>query len=260
MEYIQELTNLGLKDKEASVYLSCLELGPSPVQPIARKAKVVRATTYVILESLMNMGLVTKFKEGKKTLFSAETPRQLLRLLEKQEEVIQEKQHDLDLILPQLQMLTKATGDKPSVRYFEGKEGLIAMRREIVMHSSAGDRIYNFTPADHLTSVFPDSQDTFVSQRIAKRIFAKTLFTTTSELVKKRWLTININELNERRFISPEKFPVPAGMTLYQNHIAIGSFTGKLFGVVIESQQMVNMMRALFELAWEGAETLDTIE
>ena len=66
MEYIQELTNLGLKDKEASVYLSCLELGPSPVQPIARKAKVVRATTYVILESLMNMGLVTKFKEGKK--------------------------------------------------------------------------------------------------------------------------------------------------------------------------------------------------
>ncbi|MDA1168895.1 MAG: hypothetical protein O3A36_00990 [bacterium] len=257
MKYIQELTSLGLKDKEAAVYLACLELGPSPVQPIGRTAKVVRATTYVILESLMGMGLVTKFKEGKKTFFSAETPRQLLRLLEKQEEVIQEKQHNIEAILPQLQMLTKAAGDTPSVRYFEGKEGLLAMRREIVLNSRAGDTIYNFTPADHLNSVFPDSQDTFVTQRIAKRIFAKTLFTTTSEALKKRWLAININELNERRFVSPEKFPVPAGMTLYQDYIAIGSFTGKLFGVVIESQQMVNMMRALFELAWEGAETLD---
>lgn len=260
MEYIQELTSLGLKDKEAAVYLSCLELGASPVQPIARKAKVVRATTYVILESLMKMGLVTKYKEGKKTLFSAETPHQLLRLLEKQEEVIQEKQHDLESILPQLQMLTKAAGDKPSVRYFEGKEGLVAMRREIVMYPRAGDTIYNFTPGDHLNSVFPDNQDTVVSQRIGKRIFAKTLFTTTSESLKKRWLTSDINELNERRFVSPEKFPVPAGMTIYLDRIAIGSFTGKLFGVVIESQQMVNMMRALFELAWESAETLDNQE
>ena len=257
MKYIQELTNLGLKDKEAAVYLSCLELGPSPVQPIGRKAKVVRATTYVILESLMNMGLVTKYKVGKKTLFSAETPRQLLRLLEKQEEVIQEKQHNIEAILPQLQMLTKAAGDKPSVRYFEGQEGLVVMRREIIMYPRAGDTIYNFTPADHLNSVFPDEKDTVVSQRIAKKIFAKTLFTTTSESIKKRWLSSDISELNERRFVSPEKFPVPAGMTIYLDRIAIGSFTGKLFGVVIESQQMVDMMRALFELAWDGAETLD---
>lgn len=260
MEYIQELTSLGLKDKEAAVYLACLGLGASPVQPIAKKAKVVRATTYVILESLMNMGLVTKYKEGKKTLFSAETPRQLLRLLEKQEEVIQEKQHDIEAILPQLQMLTKAAGDKPSVRYFEGKEGLVAMRREIVMYSNAGDRIYNFTPADHLNSVFPHGDDTFSPQRAAKKIFAKTLFTTTSTSLKKQWLSSVSDVFNERRFISPDRFPVPAGMTIYRDRIAIGSFTGKLFGVVIESQQMVNMMRALFELAWEGAETLDNQE
>lgn len=257
MKYIQELTNLGLKDKEAAVYLSCLELGPSPVQLIGRKAKVVRATTYVILESLMSMGLVTKYKEGKKTLFSAETPRQLLRLLEKQEEVIQEKQHEIEAILPELQMLTKAAGDKPSVRYFEGKEGLVTMRREIIMYPQAGDMIYNFTPADHLISVFPNEEDKNVPQRVAKQIFAKTLFTTTSESLKKRWLSMGTKEMSERRFISPERFPVSAGMTIYRDRIAIGSFTGKLFGVIIESQQVVNMMKALFELAWDGAETLD---
>jgi sugar-specific transcriptional regulator TrmB len=134
MEYIQELMNLGLKDKEACVYLSSLELGPSPAQNIAKKAGVVRATTYVILEELMQMGLVTKYKEGKKTMFSAEAPSQLLRLLEKEEEVIEQRQKELKDILPELQMLAKALGDKPSVRYFEGKEGLAAIRRDMVMY------------------------------------------------------------------------------------------------------------------------------
>lgn len=257
MEFIQELTNLGLKDKEAAVYLSCLELGPSPVQPIARKAKVVRATTYVILESLMSMGLVTKYKEGKKTLFSAETPRQLLRLLERQQEAIHEKQQDLEAILPELQMLTKAAGDKPSVRYFEGREGLRAIRQEMIMYGRVGDTFYNFTPADHLTSVFPDNEDTYYPQRIAKGVYAKTLFTTTSESLKKSWLSKENSKFSERRFVSPEKFPVSAGMTIYRDRLAIGSYTGKLFGVVIESEQMTGMMRSLFELAWESAESID---
>lgn len=257
MEYIQELTSLGLKDKEAAVYLSCLELGPSPVQPIAKKAKVVRATTYVILEALMNMGLVTKYKEGKKTLFSAEAPHQLLRLLERQQEAIQEKHRDLEMILPELQMLTKVTGDKPSVRYFEGKEGIRAIRQEMLMYCRPGDTFYNFTPADHLIAVFPDDEDTHSPQRVARQIFSKTLFTTHSEKVKKEWISSSNRILGERRYISPDRFPVPAGMTIYKDRIGIGSYTGKLFGVVIESEQMADMMRSLFNLAWQAAEKLD---
>lgn len=255
MEFIQELTNLGLTDKESAVYLASLELGPSPVQPIARKAKVVRATTYVILESLMNMGLVTKYKEGKKTLFSAEAPRQLLRLLERQEEEIREKEQALESILPELQMVVKSAGDKPSVRYFEGKEGLRAMRQEIIMYSRTGDTIYNFTPADHLNAVFPDNEDTYYPQRLAKGISGKTLFTTKSEQLKEKWLLSDKKQEGEFRFVPAEKFPVPAGMTIYRDRLAIGSFTGKLFGVVVESEQMTTMMRAIFDLAWESAKT-----
>lgn len=257
MEFIQELMSLGLKDKQASVYLSCLQLGPSPAQYIAKKAEVVRATTYVILEELMEMGLVTKYKEGKKTMFSAEAPRQLLRLLEKQEETIREQQHALENILPELQMLTKAAGDKPSVRYFEGKEGLRAIRQEIIMYTHSGDIVYNFTPADHLRGIFARDEDTHYSQRVSKGIHAKTLFTTQSEKVKKEWLSTMSGYKTEIRFIDPVKFPVPAGLTIYRDRIAMGSYTGKLFGVIIESEQMANMMRSLFDLAWEGAREVD---
>lgn len=246
--------DLGLKDKEAAVYLACLELGPSPVQPIGKKADVVRATTYVILDSLMARGLVTEYKQGKKTMFSAEAPRQLMRLLEKEEEIIQEKQTQLEAMLPELQMLTKAGGDKPSVRYFDGKEGLRAMRQEILMYARPKDTVYNFTPADHLSAVFPKEEDTHFSQRVAKGIKGKTIFTSDSDKIKQEWLGVRSGDRTSNRFVTRDKFPVPAGMTIYRDRIAIGSFAGKLFGVIIESEQMAVMMRALFDLAWESAE------
>ncbi|MEX0649877.1 MAG: helix-turn-helix domain-containing protein [Candidatus Andersenbacteria bacterium] len=257
MEFVKELKKLGLKDKEAAVYLACLELGPSPVQQVSRKARVVRATTYVILESLMQMGLVTKFKEGKKTLFSAEPPRQLTRLLEKQKKELEEKEYQLDEVLPELQVIMKTAGDRPSVRYFEGKEGLHAIRQEIVMYSQAGDTVYNFTPYDHLLAIFPEDEPVYLRQRVAKGVNSKTLITTKSEKLKQEMFTEAKHERSERRFISPEMFPSTSGMTIYRNRIAIGTFSGKLMGVVIESDPMSDMMKRMFEIAWIGAGILE---
>ena len=253
MEFQTELKKLGLKDKEAAVYLSCLELGPSPVQPIARKARVVRATTYVILESLMQVGLVSKFKQGKKTLFSAEPPNQLLRLLEKQREEIQGRQQEFEHVLPELQAVMKAAGDRPSVRYFEGREGIHAIRLEMIMYVKPGDTLYNFTPLDHLNAVFPTDVDLINKQRIAKGIHSKTIFTTKSPNLREVMLSQPHSKFAERRFVPYDLFPGTSGFTIYNDRIGIGSYTGKLMGVIVESAPMADTMKSLFMLAWEAA-------
>ena len=253
MPFQTELKKIGLKDKEVAVYLACLELGPSPVQQISRKAKVVRATTYVVLNSLMNHGLVTQFKEGKKTLFSPEPPRKLLRILEKQEEVIEDKKNELEGLLPKLHVLMKSGSDTPTVRYFSGIEGIHAIRQEIVMYAKPGDTLYNFTPIDYLDALIKEKEHQYHIQRSARGIKAKTLFTTKSEASKKALLFGIYVKLTERRFISPEKFPSTSGMTIYRDRIAIGTFTGKIGGVIIESESMSEMMKRLFDLAWDGA-------
>ncbi len=257
MEFIQELKKLGLKDKESAVYLASLELGPAPVQNIARKAKVVRATTYVILEDLMQKGLITHYKEGKKTLFSAEPPRQLMRLIEVEESTLQERKRGLELVLPELQMVMKAAGEKPSVRYFEGKEGLHVMRQEIIMYTGSGATIYNFTPMDHLHATFSQDDDAFFRQRVAKRIPAKTLFTTRSDKLRQSTLKGSKPGISEYRFIPAQSFPSTSGMTIFEDRIAIGTFVGKQMGVVVESEPMAEMMRRIFDLAWKGAESVD---
>lgn len=254
MVMLTELKKLGLKDKEAAVYLACLELGSAPVQKISRKAQVVRATTYVVLDCLAQKGLVTQFKQGKKTLFSAEPPRQLMRLIEKQEENLQMKKSELQNLLPELQVLMKFGLGVPFVRYFEGLEGLRAMRQEMVMYTSKGDVWYNFTPMDHLGAVFGRQELLYTAQRVAKRVRSKTIFSTKSEKLKREILATAVSELAERRFVSSDDFPSASGMTIFRNRIAIGSFTGKIGGVIIESEQIADMLGRLFELAWAATE------
>lgn len=253
MVFEKELKKLGMKDKEAAVYLSALQLGPSSVQQIGRKADVARATTYVILERLMKQGLVTKFKEGKKTLFAAEPPRLLMSLLEKQEEAVEEKKQGLEELLPELQVIMKAAQGQPTVRYFDGVEGLRSIRREMLMYSRPGDTWYNFTPSDHLDAVLGKEDENYYKQRVAKRIKGRTIFTTRSPSIRKAMLAPHDDSLTERRYVSYRVFPSPSGMTIFRDRIAIGSFTGKIGGVIVESAEMADMMRRLFELAWQGA-------
>jgi sugar-specific transcriptional regulator TrmB len=252
MQFQTELKKLGLKDKEAAVYLACLELGSAPVQPIARKARVVRATTYVILEALMRLGLVTKFEQGKKTMFSAEPPHQLLRLLERQEEEIREKEQFLKNILPELQILMKGAGDRPTVRYVEGIEGLRAIRREQLMYCRTGDVIYHFTPLDYTFPVYGDDEE-FYRQRVAKGIKARIILATKSEKTK-HYLHTSEGKLLERRYVPETQAPFTSGMSIYRDRVSIGSYSGKLIGVVIESQPISDLMRVVFDLAWHAAD------
>lgn len=253
MEFVTELKKIGLKDKEASVYLASLQLGPAPVQLIARRAKVVRATTYVILEALAKLGLVTRYQEGKKTLFAAEPPRQLLRVLEKQEEEIQEKERELETLMPQLQVLLKSAGERPSVRYFDGEEGIRAIRQEIIMYTKPGRSVLNMTNADHLDAYFPQTHSNYYRQRVAKKIHSKTIFTTVSPESKKRLLSNEFSKFSERIYVPPEHFASSGGMTIFEDRLAMSSFSGKSGGVIVESPVISGMMRELFELAWIGA-------
>lgn len=69
------LQNIGLTEKEAKVYLACLELGPQPVSEIAKKARINRVTAYDILEKLLKKGLVNFVTKEKIKFFNATDPR-----------------------------------------------------------------------------------------------------------------------------------------------------------------------------------------
>lgn len=142
----QELKKLGLSDKEAKVYLASLELGPSPMKDIAKQAHLNRATTYVIIDSLIEKGLASSFSKGKKKYFSAESPDRLLSLLHLKEHEAKEQEREFKRILPELRQVYDTSGERPRVRFFEGKKGIAAIQEDILNTKTEGCRFKSCLP------------------------------------------------------------------------------------------------------------------
>jgi sugar-specific transcriptional regulator TrmB len=248
----EELQKFGLTDKEAKVYLAALELGPAPVQKIAFKSKVNRATTYVVIESLTEMGLMSTFDQGKKTYFVAERPERLLSFLKSQEIALHDKIKALKAQMPELLSIFNATTDKPKVKYYEGVEGLKTVQNDFIESSKEGDEIFIFLPYDEYMKMEPLlSMEKYREKRIPKKISSKIIYTSRkgrqSDYEKK-----GNSLMIETKYIEYDKYPFSGGMNIYGNKIFYIDYTGKPGGVVVENQTLAEMQKAMFNLAWEA--------
>lgn len=247
----RELQKLGLSDKEALVYLASLEIGPSPVQVISRKAEVNRATTYVMIEALLQKGLMSTFDKGKKTLYTAEKPERLHRIVHHERASVDEKESVIKRILPDLDAISDAAGERPKVSFYEGEDGLEAMR-ETVFESNATD-LEDVISYDDLSHLLDEQQWQRHGNRLKqKKIKARVLYT--SEAGRKP--SGNAPELWQYRELPHKLFPMHGELTVYGNKLAMVALRGKLVGVIIESKEMAVMVRTLFDLAWHQAELL----
>lgn len=251
MEFITDVKRIGLSDKETAVYIAVLELGPSTVQAIARRARVARSTTYIVLEALIVRGLTEQRKVGKKTIFVAEPPNHLLDFIKTEEDVLHKKRAEVESLVPKLQALMRTVAEKPTVEYYAGLDGLRAMRQQMLRQSHNGDVWYNISNVDALIRVFGAQESLFFKLRRAKGITAQTIFTTKSAKLKKELFQESVSHATTRKYIAPEKFTSDSGLTIYDNHVAVGNYGGELGGIIVEAPAMSKLMREVFELLWE---------
>lgn len=241
----KELQKLGLSDKEAKVYLASMELGPSPVQSIGSKAGVNRATTYVMIETLIERGLMSSFEKGKKRFFTAESPLRLLSILHKEEAELKDKMRNLEEIVPHLNALLAKVEERPRVRFYEGKEGLRAVQEDFLRTNDK--RIETIYSAEYIRQVFTDDErKEYVRKRMEKGIKVRSIYTFGKN---------NLTDKTATRFKVPtSKFPLFCDIIMYNNNVAITSLKGRLFGIIVESKEFADTMRSIFELSWEAAE------
>ncbi len=116
MDIINSLKTLGLSDKEASVYLSLLEIGEASVVQIARQTKLKRPTIYLLLDSLRDKELVLKIPHVKKAIYIAKDPENFFR-----ESMLKTKSaYDK---LSEIKAIQKKD-NKISVKYYDGEKGM----------------------------------------------------------------------------------------------------------------------------------------
>ena len=240
-----KLQDFGLTDKEARVYMASLELGSATADKISKQAEVNRSTTYVQIEQLMEQGLMSTHEEGKKTLFTAESPDNLKRLYQKRIETLEAEAKQLDTIVPDLNRIFDSAGERPVVRYFQGKEGLVTMRNETLKMKNK--EMLVFTSYDDMTKVFTrDELIEFSEARAKKKIYPRVIYTKKGE-------PVNPIPPIEYRRIDQKKTPFESDIYIFDNKVALASLKGSISGVIIESKAIAISMRTIFELAWTTA-------
>ncbi len=238
MDILDTFKNLGLNQKQTAIYLAALELGQASVGHIALKSGVKRPTCYVVLTELEQKGFVSKLVKKDTTLYTAEHPKKLLTEAELQVK-------ELKTIMPQLESLFRKSDEKPRVAIYEGKEQLdIAYDESFTVK---GEILYMSTLK--------------LSQEVFQKTFRKMDLIPLSENYKMRELVDESEEgqkymdrvkanFRNVRMIPKEFLPFEVDIGIFGNKVLITSLKQEYFTVSIQSPQINQAFRMLFEGLW----------
>ncbi len=239
MQVNKILEKLGLNNKEALVYEAILELGSGSGQQIAIKADLPKSTVYDVLKILSKKGLVNIYLKGKKKYFSANDPNILKEKIKQQVEL-------MDKFLPDIQAIYNTRVVKPKIRFYEGKVGVGIVIKEILKEAR---ELWAIGSAEEIFIKLDDYFPEFAKKRAQKKIPLKVILRESDKAEERKRL--GLQELRQVKIIKTS-IEFKSLMWLWQNKLAMITLGDDLMVVVIESKDIVDTWRAMFEGLWEA--------
>lgn len=244
------LQTLGFGKKEATVYVALLELGRGIVTEIARKAGINRTTGYDILDSLVNKGVVSISGKEPKQEYVAEPPEAIIGFLKKEVETAKERIEKAENFMPQLRSVQRVQ-NRPRIKFYEGTDGLKQVYEETL---TSTEPIRAYANVDDMHKGLPNYFPEYYKRRAEKDIAIRAIVPKTPIGMARG--TYNEEEKREIAFVPPEKYYFSPEINIYDNKIMIASWKEKL-GISIESAEIADAMKKIFELAWAESKRLD---
>ena len=236
------LKEIGLSEKEAEVYIALLQGDNFSVIEIAKITKIKRSTIYPLIKSLSKKGLVSETTTNKKTNYQAESPERLETYVEEQKLILEENSKKLKDIIPQFKSIQRQTGERPVVKYFEGKEGIMSVNEDIFKDPTQNDDTYIIYSKDLVDEVFKNDETKKIKgTRIKNKIKAHSLYTMKNG-------SIPSDETSERIKIDGEKYPISCDITIYKDKVRIATLGKNLSGIYIQSSDLAETLKSLFRI------------
>lgn len=245
------LQKLDFSEKERAVYLAAVELGTAASSIIARKSGLPRTTGYSILQKLFEKGYVKQYRKANIQYFTAIIGNELLHHHKRRCLELQKKTELVQSILPMLDTLQTAQAVPPKVQYYEGFSGVQQMYEDTLKNKDLVLKLA-YSSAPHSNTKLMKYIERYVQKRTAQGMHVRVIFPDTPkarEFAKNDKKTLRIS-----RFAPPKEFKLKNEINIYGNKVAIMSIVPPHYhGVIIESSEIAETQKAIFELAWRGA-------
>jgi len=238
-KYLQEI---GLSDKEATVYLALLQVENSSISDLAKKTKINRTTVYPVLQSLQKKGLASEAQVGKTIHYQAAPPERLETFVERQKVVLEERSARLKDIIPQIKSIAREEGERPVVKIFEGRDGAISAYQEFYDFPKGESKNGHFAiNSDLLEEVFTEKEmERFRVLRTDKDI-------RTTVVYNRKAGARNFEKSDSTRHLDSTTFPITCDIGIIDDRVVISTLGDKISSILIKSKDVANTLSSLIK-------------
>lgn len=236
----QQLEMLGLKDKEARLYLAALSSKPFTVSDISKKCGIKRPTCYLILDELVKRGLIAIVPKAKKRLYKAEPPESLIKQAKRSLSYAES-------FVPSLRELFQQGKETSIVKYYYGQNGIRNIYEDI-LDSGVKEMHYIGSSGPLIEMAGDDFMRDFVLRRAKRGIKVQSIRMKETEVIDPVYAG-GKDMLREIRY-APSGIFIPSTVQIYGNKIAIISTSKSNFGILIENAEFHETVLGLFKALW----------
>ncbi len=242
-----QLAILDLSPAERTAYETLITHGPMPPPRLAKSANLTRVNSYAALRGLTQKGLAIEKDINKKRVYSPQPPTKLQELARQKAEQTRLNAAAIEAIIPSLMNQYALVSDQPGISHYEGLDGIKKIYEDSLRPPHHEESLV-------IRSVYDSKEiEPYLLRYIKRRAKLG---------IKNRMLTPYFETsmddkklLRQRRFLPKEKFALPTEISIYGDKVSLISLRKDLIGTVIQSQDVAQTFRIIFELLWSQAST-----
>lgn len=138
MKYLHALERVGLSKEEATIYETLLEKGQLSMSRLSQLTEIHRPGLYTLVPKMINKGIVTETRNGKRTEYVACSPNKL-------EPLVKSTQQTLESVINNLNTEFSKKKIVPKIETYYGKDGIGRVFMDVVTTLNKGETYYRYS-------------------------------------------------------------------------------------------------------------------
>lgn len=240
-ELLEILKGVGLDEKQAMVYLAMLSLGPATVVKIAAQSEVKRTTVYVILGSLIKMGLANIEMRGWKQLYAATSPERLA-------ELIDERRTKYRSFLPEFMSLRAFQESSSLIKYYEGLPAIKSAYENLLEQIHSGDEYLVVSNTEKWLALDPFFER-FAEKRAKFPVKVRLLLQDTPKARHYKKFEKNFNFKIKLLAVGTD---LTTNLNVVGDTVLIHQITPPTIALIINNRSIAKMHKEMFEAIWKA--------
>jgi len=242
-----KLEEIGLTNAESQVYLNLLKLGEAKVGQIIDSVDISSSNVHHALESLVKKGLVSFIIKNQIKEYFPSTPESLKILINKEKDIIKNKENILDKLIVELLAIEKIKAPSQNAEIYIGLSGIKSGFNRLFQKTHKGQEYLFFYKYDELNvEIVHEFFSKMDLEDYYNKLPTRGLF---SKEYKKFFKERKKNKIKAKF----TENPIPSSVNIYGDKVFIIAWRENPIGFFIESKEITQTFEELFEDIWKKA-------